>query len=61
MVHGLGYPGAYGMTPGIEPGSPASAGRFLTTGPPEKSNFLFFEFESQNRVIRRSDKMIDLL
>jgi len=53
MVRGLGYPEAYGMTPGMEPGSPASAGRFLTTGTPEKSNFLFFEFESQNRVIRR--------
>ena len=28
--------------PGIEPMSPAVAGVFLATGPPRKSNFLFF-------------------
>ena len=28
--------------PGIKPASPALEGRFLTTGPPEKSPYLFF-------------------
>ena len=30
--------------PGLEPVSPASAGRFLTTVPPEKSLFIHFSF-----------------
>ena len=30
--------------PGIEPGSPALHGKFLTTGPPGKSLFLFLKF-----------------
>ena len=38
MLHGMWYlPG-----PGLEPVSPALAGRFLTTVPPGKSYILFF-------------------
>ena len=48
-VHRLSCPEARGILvprPGIEPMSPALAGRFLTTGPPGKSCLLFFFFSS---------------
>ena len=32
--------------PGLEPVSPALAGRFLTTAPPGRSNYCYFEFFS---------------
>ena len=32
--------------PGLEPVSPALAGRFLTTAPPRRSNYCYFEFFS---------------
>ena len=32
--------------PGLEPMSPALAGRFLTTEPPGRSNYCYFEFFS---------------
>ena len=45
VAHGLSCP--YGMWNlpglGIEPMSPALAGRFLTTGPPEKSSWGSFK------------------
>ena len=40
VAHGLSCPMARGILvpgPGMEAGSPAYAGRFLTTGPPGKS------------------------
>ena len=45
-VHGLHCPTACGILvpqSGIKPISPALEGRFLTTGPPRKSLFLFLE------------------
>ena len=50
VAHRLSYPTAYGILvpwPGIEPLSPASEGRFLTTGPPGKPHeFVFYVCES---------------
>ena len=43
VAHGLSFSAARGIFPdwGIEPMSPALAGRFLTTGPPEKPQCYF--------------------
>ena len=37
VAHELSRPAAHGILPGLEPVSPALAGRFLTTAPPGKS------------------------
>ena len=55
VAHGLSCPAAMWDLPGpgIEPVSPALAGRFLTTGPPGKSpDCLYFLDEIESKVIR---------
>ena len=49
VSHGLSCPAACGILvtwPGMEPGSPASEGRFSTTGPPGKSQHHIFFIHS---------------
>ena len=47
VAHGLSCPTACGILvpqPGIEPASPSLAGRFLTTGPPGKSQAYYYYY-----------------
>ena len=44
VAHGPSYSAACGIFPGLEPVSPALAGRFSTTAPPGKPSLIHFEF-----------------
>ena len=45
--------------PGVEPASPALQGRFLTTGPPRKSQGV--EFKEKNELALRSPALRHLI
>ena len=54
VAHGLSCPyGRWNLPrPGTEPMSPALAGRCLTTGPPRKSDIVFFNFPHGTNLTR---------
>ena len=63
VVHGLSGSVACGILvpqPGVKPVSPALQGRFLTTGPPEKSQQIKIEllmYRGSTRTMRPKDQL----